>query len=464
MRTQAPRGAMDDSLLYSRALSGDLDSFGQLYDRYVGDVFDLAWRTLRDEAAAADVTAGVFARAAAAPQTLARAGNIRTHFLQQAYTAAIARASASAPADATPAPEEAFGAFDVPDPLQLRDEAVTGGDEELPQLVWEAASSLNPQDYAMLDLHLRQKLNAAAIGAVAGMSARSATTLTGRLERAADEMMRSYALARRGECDGLRSALSGRTLPPFDAEAQAAVDAHVAQDERCRAERAAFASPVAVFAALAPVSMPFASKGEVWRRVAAAWHGGSTSDAPPALPPNPYGAVPVAAGPGMLATADDGDFGPVEPRQVRLDSEDDNPLRNRLLLFGGALLGLLIFAFAGGAIIAGGFGGGDDDGEGASDTPDAGSVVAVTPGLVVETSTPADTATITPTEAPTETPSPEPTLEPLPDTPTPLPEPPTFTPVPEPATPIPQPPTPIPSPVGVATPTPPIIGPLPTPE
>ena len=44
---------VEDGLLASRALSGDLDSFGHIYDRYFTRVYDFAWRTLRDDDAAA---------------------------------------------------------------------------------------------------------------------------------------------------------------------------------------------------------------------------------------------------------------------------------------------------------------------------------------------------------------------------------------------------------------------------
>ena len=51
---------MDDALLVSRAVAGDLDSFGQLYDSYFGRVYDFTWRVLRDADQAADATRDVF--------------------------------------------------------------------------------------------------------------------------------------------------------------------------------------------------------------------------------------------------------------------------------------------------------------------------------------------------------------------------------------------------------------------
>ena len=51
---------MDDALLVGRAMGGDLDSFGQLYDRYFNRIYDFCWRILRDSEEAGDVTQDVF--------------------------------------------------------------------------------------------------------------------------------------------------------------------------------------------------------------------------------------------------------------------------------------------------------------------------------------------------------------------------------------------------------------------
>ena len=54
---------MDDALLVSRARSGDLDAFGQLYDQYFPRIYDFSWRILRNSEEAADVTQDVFMKA-----------------------------------------------------------------------------------------------------------------------------------------------------------------------------------------------------------------------------------------------------------------------------------------------------------------------------------------------------------------------------------------------------------------
>ena len=61
---------MDDTLLVSRAMAGDLDSFGQLYDRYFPRVYDFAWRVLRDAEEAASATESIFATAMASMAAL----------------------------------------------------------------------------------------------------------------------------------------------------------------------------------------------------------------------------------------------------------------------------------------------------------------------------------------------------------------------------------------------------------
>ncbi|TAK67188.1 MAG: RNA polymerase sigma factor, partial [Dehalococcoidia bacterium] len=159
---------MDDTLLVSRAMAGDLDSFGQLYDRYFPRVYDFAWRVVRDADEAASVTESVFATAMASLSQLPNAASFRSWLFSIAYGSAVARAAGlgrtSGPFPAVH--EEAFGSFDVPDACFIDDPAVAGGDPATAALVWEAAMTLNPRDYAVIDLHVRQGLDSAEIASV----------------------------------------------------------------------------------------------------------------------------------------------------------------------------------------------------------------------------------------------------------------------------------------------------------
>lgn len=418
---------MDDTLLVSRAMAGDLDSFGQLYDRYFPRVYDFAWRVVRDAGEAASVTESVFATAMANLSQLPNAASLRSWLFGIAYRSAVARAAGL---DRTTGPfeavhEEAFGSFDVPDACFVDDPSVAGGDAATAALVWEAAMALNPRDYAVVDLHVRQGLDSAEIASVLAMNKSNAYTLVTRMKSAAADVMTGYTLARTGNkaCDQLQQALAPFDFPPYTDEIRRAVDAHTRECETCKATRRAIPEPLAILGAFAAVKPPMSLKGDVWRSIAASWHvprgqatmatagvgdGGMLGGggwAPAALP----GGGGIGLGGNGFGG---GGFGGA--------AEGAGWDRKRVLWFAGAAAGMLVFAFAIGTVLVmavgggGGGGGGGTGGSGsATKTPTATrtatAVVSLTPGVAVTTPT-----------APTNTPVPEDTSTPVPtDTPVP---------------------------------------------
>lgn len=452
---------MDDALLASRALAGDLDSFGQLYDRYFHRVYDFAWRILRDADEAAAVTEDVFVRALRNLGGVQKAASFKSWLFGIAHDTAVARAERTGRPEpgAAPAHEEAFGTFDVPDASRIDDASLVGGDHELAALVWEAAAALNPRDYAVLDLHVRQGLDSAEIAGVMGVSKGNAYTMVSRMKTAAADVIGSYVVARRGasECEGLRETLAAFEFPPYSEEVRRAVDAHIRGCERCREARERIAAPLEVFGGLAPVAAPLALKGEIWRNVAGQWHevGGRPAAGVPGepLPANPYGdRMAVAAAGSGGAGGSSILFAP--PGEGGFD-------KRNLLWFAAAAVGLLVFAFVFGAVITNALGGdgGDDSGPGAADltrtaeaetTPDDETTPQSTRtvGVAIDTPTPNLTPDATDTPLPTDTPAPaQPTSTPVVAPPTDTPEPdddPTDTP----------PPTRRPSGIPTVTPTP----------
>lgn len=402
---------MDDALLVSRAMAGDLDSFGQLYDRYFNRIYDYTWRVLRDAPEAAEVTRQVFERAARELAAAKRSTSVKAWLFSLAHAAAVNRA-ASMPQTPAVAHEEAFGTFDVPDPASVTDRSLARDDPEYPALVWEAAASLSARDYALLDLHERQMLDAAELASAIGVGRREAQALTERMKSAADETLGGYILARRGECEALERELAALPVPPNAPEARGAIAAHVRSCERCGDLRARIVPPLTVFAALAPVQSPFALKGDLWRDLVASWRGDDAPSAQPAVAA--VGLAGAAPPPPSFAMTDAGGSSGGGYGTIALPASDGDSSRNRILIFAAAAVGLLVFAFAGGAFIAGGFGG-DGDGGGspieATLTADDAGGPSNTPGVSVETPTPGD-ATETATPAPTDTPAPSATAEP----------------------------------------------------
>ncbi len=245
---------MDDALLASRAAAGDLDSFGQLYDRYFGRVYDFAWRTLGDELEAAAATEDAFGRAVVALQHPGNAPTFRGLLFSSAHEAVLARADGPADGRTGPAYEEAFGAFEVPDPSRVENAAVVRGDYELASLGWEALASLTARDYALLDLHLRQGLGPHEIAHVLGTNKKEAETILKRMTKAASDAIDSYVIARKGVCPRLREELSPFPIPPLDEEARTVAQRHVASCEVCAQEKLRLPNLFEVFAAFTAIA------------------------------------------------------------------------------------------------------------------------------------------------------------------------------------------------------------------
>ena len=399
---------MDDALLVSRAMAGDLDSFGQLYDSYFSRIYDFAWRILRDADEAADATQDVFMKAMQALPALTKATSFKSWLFTIAHNVAVTRAERGNRMVPLPSPvhEEAFGSFDVPDPCRLDNPELAAGDHEPAALVWEAASALNARDYALLDLHVRQGLESAEIAAVMGVSKGNAYTMVSRMKTAAGDVIGSYIVARRGskDCDELQKVLAAFEFPPYTEPVRKAVDAHIKDCETCQGSKRKLAAPLEILGAFAAVPAPLALKGDIWGDVSGAWatsgpgmHGGGGGGGAGggSLPPNPYGAALGGAGGGGLR---------------RRLCADERPAATagtgtRSCCSRARVVGLLIFAFGAGALLVAAFGGGDGGGGGggaptATRTPaaatdaDAGADGAV--GVSVETPTPNLTPSATP--------------------------------------------------------------------
>ncbi len=434
---------MDDRLLASRAAAGDLDSFGQLFDRYVNRVYDFSWRTLRDTEGAESVTREVFEAAATNPGAAARAPSAAAWIfgLTQATTIARAESVGVVPVGPAPSSEEAFGAFGVPDPMSLNDASLVDADFDVAALTWEAVASLGPRDYTMLDLDQRQGLNAAEIGHVNGIAKAQEQVIITRMRQAAADVIASYIVARRNVevCPQLREIVGRHPMPPYTDEARREVQAHLQSCEQCGSARRALVNPLAIVGSFSTIPAPFGFKGDMWRDLAVRW-GGTT----PTVGSRPdRGAI-------SLGTAGAGGAGFAGGPRGTAAGEGADWTRNRLLLFGGAALGIIVFAFAIGAVVAGGFGGSGGgsgapsatrtatreptaEGSPATTASPSVSVQTATPDLTPSvTATPEDTATAVPTDTPapptaipptaTRTPrpgpTPSPTRTPRPGTPT----------------------------------------------
>jgi DNA-directed RNA polymerase specialized sigma24 family protein len=151
----------DEELAY-RAASGDRGAFERLHKRHLPGLYDFAVRVVRDRGLAARAVKAAAGEARTQLADGGRRGAPRTLLYITLHHAAL---------DAVLAAGEPF-AEDPELPLAPAD-----GDG---RAVWDSAAALAPQDYALLDLHVRRELGADELAAGLGV-ARGGLAL--RLER-----------------------------------------------------------------------------------------------------------------------------------------------------------------------------------------------------------------------------------------------------------------------------------------
>jgi RNA polymerase sigma factor (sigma-70 family) len=210
----AERRPTDDELA-ERTAANDHQAFAALFDRHFAGVYDVVFRMLGEDEAALDAIEEGFARAWDALRA-GRSDNPRACIYSAACTSAAVRARGARRQTGSSTRGEEAPAFTAVDASRLANPLPVLQDPELVRLVWKSAAALEPAEYALLDLQLRKGLAPHELSRELGMRTR---TLDARLARLKDKLTQSV-LAARNETDASR------------------------------------ASPLAVFAALAPVPSP----------------------------------------------------------------------------------------------------------------------------------------------------------------------------------------------------------------
>jgi hypothetical protein len=287
--------------------------------------------------------------------------------------------------------------------------------EEAP-IIWEAATSLDRREYALLDLHLRQGLNATQIGPVVGMGRIEAWRVISRLKKAAGEAFTSLIMLRLGrqrcpELGQLAVSMEKAILPP---ESRRAVSDHVVVCPTCLETRTRLVPPLNVLAAFLPVAPAPGVKEDILQDLlaytAAQAGAGIAAAAPAGAPPWPRSMGPP----------------PQRPRAPVAGGGPTGGPAFAILVGAAAVLALPVAALALWLVVLSGDGGGGSAGAGPTSTPLAGAALAPcgsggpeTPGLITCTPTPTRTPTGTSTAAaatrtpgPTDTATPSPTASP----------------------------------------------------
>jgi len=309
---------------------------------------------------------------------------------------------------------EDASAFAQVDPDKLASPGETARAQEEAPIIWEAAASLDRTEYALLDLCLRRRLNAAQVGQVISVGRLKAGGMISRLKTAADEAFTSLLMLRlgRGQCaelEQLAASMEKAVLPP---ESRHLVSAHVAACLNCSDTRKRLVPPLKVLAALLPMAPAPGVKEAVRQDLldyTAAQAGAGIAAAsvtgaamrPPSMGPPPQGPRgPLAAGGSAGGPA------------------------FAILVGAAAILALPVAALVLWLVVLSGDGGDGSAGAGPTSTPLGGialegceGAALGTPGLATCTPTATATETSTPTAAvattaPTDTATPSPTASP----------------------------------------------------
>jgi RNA polymerase sigma factor (sigma-70 family) len=223
---------------------------GALYERHAPEIHDFLVRTVRDHATAEDLTQTTFIRLIERGETVREVDKVRPWLFTVAHNLAVTHVTRRRPTD----PIEA--AFDIASGEKSpEDEALAIA---AAALVWDAASSLEPRQYAVLDLSVRRGFTVAEIGEVLEISSAHAAVVVHRAREALAQAIRLLVVVRqRRHCARLAELVPTGTdiLTP---DLRASVDRHMRRCEVCKEVGARLTEPDQLLALLPLLPLPLA--------------------------------------------------------------------------------------------------------------------------------------------------------------------------------------------------------------
>jgi RNA polymerase sigma factor (sigma-70 family) len=265
-----------ESEVVSRARSGDRAAFGILYDTYLPKIYDFALGMLRNRADAEDVTSETFLKC------VERLGTLKDPEAFRGWLYTIARNSALSLIEsrkrAVPTAEHDEEATVAATGQAMPDPEARAESDELRDLVWDAAATLNRRDYQVFELTVRHGLSSAEIAPILDVRPAYAYILVNRLKGSVEEALEAVLLTRTGrtECAAL-----DRLVDVYGSEAtprlRKAVARHANDCAACGQTKRTKASVPALLAGTAFAAPSAAFAAELSAKIDRAW--------PPTAPP-----------------------------------------------------------------------------------------------------------------------------------------------------------------------------------
>lgn len=259
-----PPPTAPDADLAARFKAGDPEALGELYDRHVRGIHDFLARFVRDRSAAEDLAHSTFLRAWERRETLRDPARVRAWLYATAHSLGLNHVTRSRPADSIEGPSAA----QLPDTALGPEEAAVK--QEVADLVWAAASSLEERQYAVLDLSVRQGFSTREIAQALGVPVGHASVLVNRAREALGNAVRYLLVAQRRDHCARLAELVPADVQALTAQQRSAVDHHMRRCEECRVLGRWLTAPAQLLGGLAPLPLPLALGLEGQLRLAAA--------------------------------------------------------------------------------------------------------------------------------------------------------------------------------------------------
>lgn len=231
---------MNDVDLVQGALRGEVHAVTMLFDRFGGQVHDLAFAMLRSRILASEVLEATF------DEALERLAGLQERQRLAVWLLAVTRRNATLRAGSTSGPD--------------RRPALSGPDAErnrLIVLVWEAVGDLPLRDRTLVDLALRHRLSGQDLADALGVAAAQAKQMELGMRNEIEAGLVGYLIDRatEGRCPALTKALKGWD-GRFTREGSVLISDHVGLCPDCNQCRRELPSPLRLYAEVPAPPVP----------------------------------------------------------------------------------------------------------------------------------------------------------------------------------------------------------------